>query len=199
MLFCMGAVYGERFQFSRAIDATREGLALLSPTHHRRLVYHARHKLAWYLCDAGRFAEAERVALKNAPEEGDEISPLHLCRQMWLQGRIAAGRSRTRDAERSLWAAQRGSRDYGHPQDAILVTLDLAHLYYREGRSDDVRRLVETLPSQCSEPGMNQQVLVVLVNFVRTLRSGGVTNNLFQQLKRWLYRTLNPEKYCDMA
>ncbi len=197
-LLQLSVAHSETFQLSKAIDATREALALLAPQRPSSLLACGRHYLAWYLCDAGRFVEAEKVALENAGIEIPEDDRETRSRQMWLLGRIAAGRDRPRDAERALRIARENFLQNGSPQNAALVALELAQVYLEQGREEEARALAETMPAHFGGYGRHPEILSAMLWLQRSARAGRVSPNLLRRLQRLLRRVFKISMYRHM-
>jgi tetratricopeptide (TPR) repeat protein len=198
-LLQLSTVHSETFHLSKAIDTTREALAHLVQRRPSSLLARGRHYLAWYLCDAGSFVEAEQVALENAGIEIPEDDRQTRSRQMWLLGRIAAGRGRPGDAERALRIAQNGFLRNGSPQNAALVALDLAQLYLGQGREDEARGLAEALPAHFGGYGRHPELLSAMLWLQRSARAGRVSANHLRRLQRLLRRVLGVSMYWHMT
>ena len=186
VLLRLSAAHRDGFELRQAIEATREALVHLSGREDRDLLAWGRHRLAWYLCEAGLYDEAELVALKTARLEMGASDGQDRCREIWLQGRIAAGRQRPQDAERSLRIARKEFLRQGRPQAAALVTLDLVDLYQQMGRRDEVRILAEALPAALGDDSAQRDVTAALFVFQRAARGGDLTPGLLRRLHRLL-------------
>jgi tetratricopeptide (TPR) repeat protein len=137
-----GMVLGDGGDFQAAADSLAAGLRLVDPAAEPRLLLAAHHNLSWYLCDHGRHGEAAEALERGRRlylELGDRMD---LVRLRWLEGRIALGEGRLRDAVRTLGLARDAFLEQEIGVDAALVSLDLAVAYARQGDADAVQRLV---------------------------------------------------------
>ena len=119
----------------RAVAATvdREG----SP----RRFLEVQHNLAFCLCRLGEHDEAARVVAASRDLYEQFADPWTQILLVWLEGRIAAGRGDAGSAERCLLDARNRYLLQGLSYSAALVTLDLAEVYVRQGRTAEVKAL----------------------------------------------------------
>ncbi len=80
-------------------------------------------------------------------------TPGRSCALAWLSGRIAARLDYSAEAEQTLIEVRQRCLAEGHGYDASLVTLDLAQLYLRQGRSAEVRELAAGNDRRLPLPG----------------------------------------------
>ncbi|HEV3456274.1 MAG TPA: hypothetical protein VHG32_06920 [Thermoanaerobaculia bacterium] len=122
-----------------------QGLDLLDIQRDPRLAAHAVHALLSNLVDCGRYRQA-RIHLWRSrslfARHGDRLSSLRL---RWLDGRIHAGLGELERAERELLATRQGFATAGNPYHTALVALDLAAVWLRQGKTEQVRQLVEEM------------------------------------------------------
>jgi tetratricopeptide (TPR) repeat protein len=130
-----------------SIAALSRALELIDPQEDPRTLLCARHNLAGYLAEAGRYREALRLfrgtreLYRSFPDAWTQN------RRLWLQGRIDHGLGRAAAAESALRAARDGFLAEGIPYDTALVSLDLALLYAEQGRAAELKRLAgEMIP-----------------------------------------------------
>jgi tetratricopeptide (TPR) repeat protein len=174
-LIKLGDTYELAGSLDRAIETTRSALALLSPESEPRLYLCARFNLAQQLVHAGRYEEAsERL------EEDEELfrrfpEPWTQLRVVWLRGDIAAGRKDLDEAERSYRTARDGFVAQGSGYDAALVSLDLAVLYLRRGRTADVRRVAEEMLPVFQAQDIHREALAALALFQEAARQDLLT------------------------
>src|SRR5207244_3421917 len=110
-----------------------------------------------------------RRTASGAPE------PWGAFRLTWLEGRIETGRGRHGEAERALRAARRHFLDRDLGYDASLVTLDLATLFFRQGRIEEVQRLAEEMFPLFIARDVHSQASAALVAFKQAAEREGVT------------------------
>jgi tetratricopeptide (TPR) repeat protein len=171
-----------------AIRGIRRGLALLDWDCEPRLVLMARHNLAWFLNECGRSEEASQMLARFRHVYSLFDDPWTRLRLVWLDGRIAAGLGRLREAAESLGEVRRSLLAEGRGCDAALVTLDLAHLYLREGRNAEVRRLAGEMFTLFLAKDVHRHAVDALAVFQRAAEVGRATPRLVEQIAAYLRR-----------
>lgn len=128
--------------YRRARWSVREALRHLRSDQVPRETEEARQLLVACEIEMGNFAIAERLLADGRPSHVEAEDPrLHL-RRRWLAGRVATGLGRHTSAEDKLSAARQGFEEIGSEGEAALVALDLAALYHRAGRVEEMAELV---------------------------------------------------------
>lgn len=172
----------------RTVEGIRQGLALIDAEEEPRLLLMARHNLAWALNDCGRSDEALRQLESFRHTYGQFPDSWTALRLAWLEGRIAAGLGRLGEAESLLRNVRERFVEQALGYDASMVTLDLAALYLREGRTAEVRRLAaEMLPIFLSQD-VHRQALAALAAFQRAAEMDRATPRLVQEIAAYLRR-----------
>jgi hypothetical protein len=144
-LISRGIFAGYDSQPRRALALLLQGLDLIDFRQDSRLAVHAVHALLHNLVECGRYRQA-RIHLWRSrslfARHGGRLSQLRL---RWLEGRIDAGLGKLERAERDLLATREGFAATGNPYHAALVALDLAAVWLRQGKTRQVRQLVEEM------------------------------------------------------
>jgi tetratricopeptide (TPR) repeat protein len=183
-----GIVQGNAGRPERAIALIEVGLRLFEPRREVYLTRIAAYHLAWFLSDAGRSAEAEGAlaALRRAAVAAPE--PWTGFRLTWLEGRIAASGGRFAEAETALREARRRFLERGSGYDASMVTLDLASLYLRQGRSEEVLRLADEMFPLFVARDVHRQAISALAAFKHAAEMERITLGLVQEIGAYLLR-----------
>jgi hypothetical protein len=144
-LISRGIFAGYDNQPRRALALLLQGLDLVDVRQDARLAAHAVHALLHNLVECGRYRQA-RIHLWRSrslfAQHGGRLSQLRL---RWLEGRIDAGLGELERAERELLATRQGFAATGNPYHSALVALDLAAVWLRQGKTKQVRQLVEEM------------------------------------------------------
>lgn len=169
-----------------AIKTTKQALALLEKEHETRLYLYARFNLAQHLFTAERFEEcrsvlAEDEDLWNGQE--DEWTGLRL---WWLEARLALVEGDGRFCERALSAIRRRFADIGKGFDTALVTLDLALLYLKQGRLEDIAPLAEEMLEIFVANEMHPEVFSVLKLMTQELVKARASEEAIKKCYRYL-------------
>lgn len=176
----------ERGRIGEAIDLLRETTRVLPPGKELRLELFVSHNLAWYLCEAGRHTEAQKVKASHQHLYARFPEPSVDCRDRWLQGKISAGLGRVDEAEESFLQVRDRLTEAGVGIDAALVSLDLALLYMEQGRSGDVKRLAEEMLPVFRSQDVHREALASLLLFQKAALAEKVSFQMVKDLAAFL-------------
>lgn len=178
----------------RGIPLLYQAIKLIDSDRAPRLRLCAQHNLIHDLAETGRFIEAQKLFRETCPLYRDFPDAWTQNRRKWLKGKISLGLGRIAQAERLLLAARDGFIDDGIPYDAALVSLDLAILYTREGRTDGLRRLAQETFPIFSSLQIHREALAALSFLQNALKAERATLELVSKVADFLRRAQhNPE------
>ncbi|MFY9823603.1 MAG: hypothetical protein WAM82_19630 [Thermoanaerobaculia bacterium] len=187
-LISQGVFLGQAGGPEEAIRQLRKGLSLVEWEREPRLVLMARHNLAWFLNDSGRSEEALQQLERFLHTYGEFPDAWTELRLAWLSGRIAARLDYLAEAERTLTEVRQCFLAEGHGYDASLVTLDLAQLYLRQGRTAEVRELAAGMISVFLSQDVHRQAAAALAVFQRAAELDNATPFLLEEIAAYLRR-----------
>jgi tetratricopeptide (TPR) repeat protein len=169
-----------------AIRHLTEGLQKADPASDPRLVVAAQHNLTLYLAESGRYGEALRLLESARPlyhQIGDQMSLLRL---RWVEGKIASALGHFKEAEEFLRSVQKEliERELGY--DAALLSLDLATIYAREGRTSEMRRLAEEMLPIFKSRDIHREAIAALFVFQKAAEMERVTLGLIRDVSGYL-------------
>ena len=144
--------------------------------------------LANVLCHLSRHREAAELVPRIRILAGELGDRLDLVRLGWLEGRIAAGTGRPREARRLLTAARREFVQEGMMADAALALLEEAALLLAEGRAAEVRDLAVELAKILDSQGIEREALAALRLFREAVEQERATAELARRILRYLFR-----------
>jgi tetratricopeptide (TPR) repeat protein len=170
----------------------REGLSLLDERREPRLAAEAYHRLVAGLVETGLAGEALLYLQKAQALFRNLDDQVALLRLLRLEGKIAETLERPAEAERLLLEAWMGLVAAGLGQDAAAVTLDLARLYARQGRTGESRRLAQQLTPLFRARDLDRRAIPGLLVLQRLLETGSATPEFLTELDRYLRRTARP-------
>jgi hypothetical protein len=190
VLILAAAVRNRRGGEAAAGEATgrlRDGLARLDEDREPALAASAFHRLARLLAEAGGSEEA-RAALGRARSLYERLADTaNLVRLRLLEGTLAAALGSTEAAaEAAFREAMRESLLAGHGREAARALLELALLYARQDRSEDLLRLAEELSPICRVPGVGMSVTMALLFFRRLVETGYATQDVLIEVALFL-------------
>ena len=104
----------------------------------------------------------------------------------WLQGKIAAGVGDVAAAERLFTETRDGFVRQGIGYDAARVSLDLALLYLKDGRTEEVRRVAEEMVPVFAAQDVHREAMAALVLFQDAARREVVTAEMVREVGAYL-------------
>lgn len=158
-----------------AVETLRSALGRLGPTSDPTLYITGSYNLAFYLKEEGQYEQAIDLLERNADLFRQVQEPWLQLRLLWLQADIAAGRGDLAAAERDYLATRDGFISQGIGYDAAMVSLDLAVLYLRQGRTAEVRRLAEEMLPLFEAQDVHREALAALSLFLEAARRDQLT------------------------
>lgn len=139
-----------------------QALELIDPEIEPRLLLCAHHNLVDNLAEAGRFIEAQKLYRQTLPLYRDFPDTSTQNRRKWVKGKIFLGLGQVQRAESLFLAAREGFIAESISYDVALVSLDLASIYARQGRTADLRRIAEEMLPIFSSLQIQREALAAL-------------------------------------
>lgn len=185
-LMVKGVVFQRKNEPEAAAACYRESLFLLDSARDPRLVAASQCNLILCLHEGGRSAEAASLvedARRLLVETGKRSD---LLRIDWIGGRVAAALGKEEAAERLFLEVRCAFIADDLVFDAALISLDLAALYARQGRTPDVKRLAaEILPIFRSRE-VHREALAALIAFEQAAEREQLTQGLVEEIYSYL-------------
>jgi tetratricopeptide (TPR) repeat protein len=185
-MLTLGLMRYHQGDFAGAVEVTRAAVDLLPAAADARFHLYARHNLSLYLCEAGRYDAAADAALANRglyerfPDAWTQL------RRRWLEGKIAAGRGEWAAAEEAFLATRDGFVRQRNGYDAAMVTLDLALLYAKQGRSREIRQLAEEMHPIFEAEDVHREAVAALLLFQDAARQETLTVEVLEEVTTYL-------------
>jgi len=176
----------ERGQTEAAIASLREALEMADPLS--RLGLYVRQNLALCLTLAGHHEEARQFLAEIRGDFERSARPLDLLRLQWTEGKIALGLGRPQEAEEAFRRVQEEFLARGMGYDAALVSLDLAILYARERRTEDLKRLAVEILQVFESRDVHREAVAALILFRSACEEERLTVELAGQIATLLQR-----------
>lgn len=151
------------------------GIRQIDPTHDPKLILAAIHGLLWCLVDSGRADEANRLLSQVRPIyqiHGEHFDQL---KRLWLEGRIAVHLGQEDGAEERFRQVCEGYKEADLAYDAALVSLDLAALWLRQGRTVEIKELVDDTIAILRARGIQREALGALLVLRRAVETDQAT------------------------
>jgi hypothetical protein len=179
--------------YEGSIATLRQAASLVAPSD-RRMQWVLRFNLAGNLCHVKRFAEAESLVDEVRALAVELGNGLDLLRTRWLQGWLAAGLGRRKEAMATLAKVCDDFAEFEIAYDALLAALELAVLHLEEGQTAEVKHLAVRLAPLFQGQGVHREALAALQLFREAAQSETLTATLARQLADYLYRARhNPD------
>jgi tetratricopeptide (TPR) repeat protein len=140
-----GIATGHALDSEQAVQLLAQGLALVDARQDPKLILAAVHNLIWFCVDCGRLDEASRLLSESRDLYSAHAEHLDVLKARWMDGRIAAGFGDDEEAEQAFLEVRAGFEAAELSYDAALVSLDLAAVWLRSGRTSDIRSLIDEM------------------------------------------------------
>jgi tetratricopeptide (TPR) repeat protein len=172
-----------------AIGFLTEGIRQIDPARDPKLVLAAVHGLLWCLVDSGLAAEADRLLSLARPlydVHGEHFDHL---RRLWLEGRIAAQLGNADKAEETLVQVRDGFKEVDQAYDVALTSLDLASLWLNQGRTVEIKLLVDEMIAVFRARSIQREALGALLMLKKALETDQATAALLRSVTTEIWRT----------
>lgn len=181
-LISKGISTGYALESEEAVRLLAYGIQQVDAARDPKLMLVALHGLLWCLLDAGRIAEVDRLLVQIRDlyavhgEHFDEV------RAQWLEGRVAAAQGREEDAEQILLHVRNVFMQDKQPYDAALASLDLAAVWLQQGRTTEIRLLVEEMVEIFRARNIRREALGALLMLHEAVQKDQATVALLQRV-----------------
>jgi tetratricopeptide (TPR) repeat protein len=174
--------------FQGAVTSLQEASLLIDGKIQPRLLFALKFNLAvnldhlgWHSEAAALIAEARELAVQLG-------NALDLVRVLWLEGRIATGLGRKAEAVINFEQVRREFLARGLGFDTALVSLELALLYFEQGRTAEVRILAREMAPVFQAQGVHREALAALRLFCDAAEREVATADLARRVVNYLQR-----------
>ncbi len=134
-------------EVERAIDLFQQSIPLIDREEEPQIFLAAYHNLARCHIALGQPEEALSLFVEARPLYQQCKDPLILLRATWQEGQLLREIGHLESAESALLRAREGFTEQGLAYETAMVSLDLADVYAKGGRTRDLRRTVrEAMP-----------------------------------------------------
>ena len=114
------------------------------------------------LAESGRTIEAHRLFLKARALYPQFPEAVTQNRRTWIAGKIAYGLGQQTEAETLFLAARQSLLAEETPYEVALVSLDLAALYAKQGRTEEMKQLAAEMVPVFSSLQIHREALAAL-------------------------------------
>lgn len=187
-LISKGIATGYALATDEAVRLLGHGLLLIDAARDPKLVLAGVHSLLYFLVDGGRLAEASRLLVLSRPlyvAQGEKLEEL---KARWLEGLIAAGLGDDTNAEKAFGEVRTGFAEAELPYDAALVSLALAEVWLRAGRTHEIKVLVDEMLAIFRARQIRREAIAALLMLREALEQEGATVSLLRTVASELER-----------
>lgn len=188
ILVSRGMSAGYALQTDEAIHFLGESIRQIDSEQDPKLALAAVHNLLWCLVDSDRIDEAFRL-LKEArglyTVHGERLEEL---KAHWLEARIAAGMGQDKNAERAFLEVRQGFDEAELFYDSALVSLHLADLWLRQGRTGEIKALIDEMITVFRARSIRREALGALLLLQKAFQRDSVTASLLRAITFDLWR-----------
>jgi predicted transcriptional regulator len=177
-----------------SIAALRRGATLVDREAEPHLLWMLHFNLMDSLCSVGKAAEAEGMLPKLRLLQAKVGNGLNKIRLRWLEGKIDIGRGRIGKAIETLSAVRAAFNAEEIHYDEALAGMELAELYLKQGRTADVKRLVQQMAAVFRTKSVHEEAKKALGLFRRAVETETVTIELVRCVVVYLRRAQNDPK-----
>lgn len=187
VLVNLGIVYKLKGELDLAVEVTQTALRVAEGES--RLCFAALYNLATYYVDLGNARAATKLLDENQNLiEAQKAEPLFQLRLTGLRGKIAGARGDLKTAEEALLQTRDGFLAHGtaFAYDAAIVSLDLALLYARAGRNDDLQAIVASILPTFRENALHREAYAAVLLLQETIQRGAAPLVLLRKLSTYM-------------
>lgn len=187
-LIQQGMVWGHADDLIREVVLVRTGLELIQPERDPRVALAGWHNLCWALHQTGHHRQALGTLSRARPAYLAFGDRANLLRFQYLEGMIAAALCRDEQAEGCLRQAREGFIQLGIVYEAAFVSLELAALLCRQGRTVEVRTLAVEMIAVFESRESRQAAVAAFILLRQAAERDRLTEALIRRLGASLAR-----------
>ena len=162
VLISMATILHDSGSPEQGIPVLYQALDLIDPLQEPRLLIAVWHNLIDDLAEVGRAMEARRLFREARKLYLRFPEAVTQNRRTWVAGKIARGLGQDEEAETLFLEARASFLQENIPYEVALVSLDLAGLYAKQGRAEEIKRLVAEIVPVFSSRQIHREALVAL-------------------------------------
>jgi len=178
--YCIYLELGERHEAGRALigksnaafyaldldEATRllgQGLTLIDVRREPNLVLVVVHNLLFHLVEAGDIERAESLLRQSRELYETYGGRMERLKVRWMDGRIAFRLGDQTRAEEAFTEVRAGFEEINLSYDMALVSLELAAVWLEQGRTREIRELLDETVSTFQTRGIRREAIAALL------------------------------------
>lgn len=173
------------------IQLLARGLSMIDRARDPKLAFHTLHNVLRSRVELGEYEQARHQLHRMRPLYAAFAVEHDLMKLHWIEGTIAAGLGDLVTAEATFQQIRQDFEDTGLGYEAALVSLDLAGVRLRQGRTAEVRRTVAELAAIFRGLGVEREALSALHMLQESLECDQATLELLRLVSGILRRLRN--------
>ena len=162
ILILKGLYTGYAGQPEEGLQLLVQGLPMIDRARDSKLVFHTLHNILLFRVELGEYEAAQRQLQRMRSLYAAHAAWLDLVKLHRLEAEIAAGMGDLATAEATFQQIRQDLDDAGLAYQAGLVSLDLASVWLRQGRTAEVRGLVTETMATFRVLGTEREALSAL-------------------------------------
>ncbi len=172
-----------------AIRILKEAVGMIDAEREPYLMLIAHQNLVSYLTDLGRYEEAQAM-LPRVRRRTVEIGRRNdLLRLRWLEGDIQLGLGHEARAESAFLEVRKGFAELGIGFDAATISLEIAALYLRQGRTAEIKQLAAEMVPIFESQDVHQETIAALLLFKKAVDMETLTARMLEEVSDVLQRS----------
>ena len=147
-------------------EATRllgQGLSLIDVDREPGLVLVAVHNLLLHLIETDEIQQADRLLRQSRELHAAYGGKMERLKLRWLDGRIAFKLGEQIRAEEAFSEVRAGFEEFGLLYDMALVSLELAEVWLEQGRTPEIRTLLDETVAIFQARGIRREAIAALL------------------------------------
>jgi tetratricopeptide (TPR) repeat protein len=181
-----GIYIGYAGEPEEALRLLSRGLLMIDRRREPALLAQATHAYLWFKVDLGEYTIAPSLLGQLRwlyKQHGGKIDFLKL---RWLEGRIAAGNGKLTQAAVALEEVHAGMTQAGLQYNGALAGLDLAAVWFRQGRIGQIPRLVDEILAAFRERRIAREAIAAILLVRDAYRQQSLSVDLIQRVSQIL-------------
>ena len=191
ILILKGLYTGYAGQPEEGLQLLVQGLPMIDRARDSKLVFHTLHNILLFRVELGEYEAAQRQLQRMRSLYASHAAWLDLVKLHRLEAEIAAGLGDLATAEATFQQIRQDLDDAGLAYQAGLVSLDLASVWLRQGRTAEVRALVTETMATFRVLGTEREALSALHMLQEALERDQATLDVVRLVSGILRRLQN--------
>jgi hypothetical protein len=196
-LISKGFMAANALEDEEGIRFLSQGLTMIDANRDPKLATSGIFNLIWSLVESRQAALAETLFDYSRPLFSVQFERKEGIKYAWLEGRIAAALDNSDLAEQRLRDARVSFEEFKLPAYVALVSLDMASLWLRAGRTPEIVTLLEETIAIFRTQGMGRAAVTTLLVLREAVKKQQVTEALLHATAVELSRLKNPANRRD--